>query len=147
MNTGTPNIDCHDIAPRATGSRHRPPARRHAETRRIRWKDQTVHISIGYDASGLTPVEIFYSAGYRSGADMETLVSDLCIALSVMIQHEGITAASLSKSMSTAFDLRTGKRGAGSILGLLLTELERAPAWADAVKCAEAEGREHADGR
>ena len=146
MSADTPNTGCHDPAPHEAGPRHRPPARRHAETRRIRWKDQTVHISIGYDASGLEPVEIFYSAGYRSGADMETLVSDLCIALSVMIQHEGITAARLCKSMSTAFDLRTGKREPGSILGLLLTELERPPAWADAVKRAQAEDREHTDG-
>ena len=60
---------------------------------------------------------------------MEVLVSDLCIALSVMLQQDGVTAASLAKSMSTAFDIRTGAEQPGSILGLLLHELERPPAW------------------
>ena len=73
--------------------------------------------------------EIFYDGGYRSGSNMEALVSDLCIALSVMLQHEGVTAASLAKSMSTAFELHTGAEKPASILGLLLHELERTPSW------------------
>ena len=109
------------------GPRRRLPPRRHSETRRLAWAGQNVHVTVGYDDS-LAPREIFYSGGYRSGSDMEALVSDLCIALSVMLQHEGITAAALGRSMGAAFDLRTGEPMPASILGLLLEELARPPA-------------------
>ena len=58
---------------------------------------------------------------------MEALVSDLCIALSVMLQHEGVTAATLRKSMGEAFDQLTGETVPASVLGLLLEELCRPP--------------------
>ena len=124
------------------------PPRRPSETRKLTWAGNTVYVTIGYDdylgaspvrASNaplerlpkdqLSPREIFYDGGYKSGSDMEALVSDLCIALSVMLQHEGVTAGGLAKSMSTAFELRTGREEPASILGLLLYELERPPAW------------------
>ena len=124
------------------------PPRRPSETRKLNWAGKTVFVTIGYDdylrappvrapnapperlpEDRLSPREIFYDGGYRSGSDMEALVSDLCIALSVMLQHEGVSAASLARSMSTAFELRTGKEKPASILGLLLHEIERPPAW------------------
>ena len=105
------------------------PPRRPGETRKLAWKGASVFVTIGYRVDHLTPCEIFYDGGYRSGSDMEALVSDLCIALSVMLQHEGVTAASLAKSMSTAFEVHSGTEKPASILGLLLYELERPPAW------------------
>ena len=109
------------------GPRRRLPPRRHSETRRLAWAGQTIHVTLGYDTDSLEPKEIFYSGGYRSGSDMEALVSDLCIALSVMLQHDGITAAALGKSMGQTFDVRTGDPMPASILGLLLDELVRPP--------------------
>ena len=35
-----------------------------------------IHVTVGYDTDSLEPKEIFYSGGYRSGSDMEALVSD-----------------------------------------------------------------------
>ena len=105
------------------------PPRRPSETRKLQWAGQTVYVTIGYDEGHVHAREIFYDGGYRSGSDMEALVSDLCIALSVMLQHEGMTAASLAKSMSSEVELRTGREHPASILGLLLYELERPPAW------------------
>ena len=105
------------------------PPRRPSETRKLQWAGQTVYVTIGYDEGHVHAREIFYDGGYRSGSDMETLVSDLCIALSVMLQHEGVTAASLAKSMSCAIELHTGREHPASILGLLLYELERPPTW------------------
>ncbi len=113
----------------AVGTRIPPPPRRPGETRKLTWKEQSVYVTIGYRDDHVTPCEIFYDGGYRSGSDMEALVSDLCVALSVMLQQEGLTAAALGKSMSEAFDLRTGKREPASILGLLLFEIVRPPAW------------------
>ena len=109
------------------GPRRRLPARRESETRRLTWGGQTVHVTVGHDADSLAPKEIFYAGGYRSGSDMEALVSDLCIALSVMLQHEGVTVASLGKSMGRTFDVRTGDPMPASILGPLLEELARPP--------------------
>ena len=100
---------------------------RPSETRRLAWAGQTIHVMVGYEADSLKPREIFYSGGYRSGSDMEALVSDLCIALSVMLQHEGVTVAALRKSMGETFDVRTGDPMPASILGLLMEELARPP--------------------
>ena len=122
----------------ARSRRQRLPDRRFSETRKLTWRERTIYVNVGYDPDGLEPREVFYADGYRSGADMEALVSDLCIALSVMLQQEGVTAASLSKSMGETFDVRTGNPMPASILGLLLEELSRPPVWADALAQAEA---------
>ena len=121
----------------AAGSRQRLPNRRYSENRKMFWKERTIYLSVGYGPDGLAPKEVFYADGYRSGSDMEALVSDLCIAVSVMLQHDGVTAATLRKSMGVAFDQRTGDPMPASILGLLLEELSRPPEWADAVAQAE----------
>ena len=116
-----------DSVPRAAGKRERLPTRRPSETRRLEWAGRRIHVTIGYDPVSREPREIFYNGGYRSGSDMEALVSDLCIALSVMLQHEGIAAATLAKSMGEAFDLVTGDPHPASVLGVLLKELSRPP--------------------
>ncbi len=121
--TGSPD-------PSVRSRRHLPP-RRPSETRKLVRGGQTIFLTVGYDPASWAPKEVFYSAGYRSGSDMEALVSDLCIAISVMLQHEGVTAASLKKSMGETFDLLTGDPMPASILGLLLEELARPPEWAD----------------
>ncbi|MXX87995.1 MAG: hypothetical protein F4213_18775 [Boseongicola sp. SB0677_bin_26] len=126
-----------DAAAVPAGARRRLPPRRHSETRRLAWAGNTIHVTVGYGPDGIEPREIFYSDGYCSGSDMQALVSDLCIALSVMLQHEGVTAATLRRSMGRAFDLRTGEPMPASVLGLLLEELSRPPEWADAVARAE----------
>ena len=114
------------------GSRSRLPNRRLSENRKLVRGGQTIYLTVGYGPDGLEPKEVFYADGYRSGSDMEALVSDLCIALSVFLQHEGVTVASLRKSMGQTFDLRTGDPMPASILGFILEELSRPPEWADA---------------
>ena len=116
-----------EATPPAARRRGHLPPRRPSETRRLAWAGRTVFVTVGYDPSDGAPKEIFYAGGYRSGSDMEILVSDLCIALSVMLQHEGITAAALGRSMGETFDLVTGDPVPASILGLLLEELSRPP--------------------
>jgi len=77
------------------GARQRLPDRRRSETRKITWQPPynvdapttKIYVTIGYAEDALRPVEIFYDSGYRSGSDLETLVSDLCILLSVLLQH------------------------------------------------------------
>ena len=105
------------------------PQRRPNETRKLQWAGHSVFITIGYDKDHERAREVFYSGGYKDGSDMEALVTDLCIALSVMLQHDDVTAADLARSMSVAFELHTGKKKPASILGLLLNELQRPPIW------------------
>ncbi len=126
-----------ETAMATTGRRQRLPNRRYSETRKLFWKDRTIYLTVGYGPDGLEPKEVFYSEGYKSGSDMATLVSDLCIALSVMLQHEGVTVASLNKSMGETFDVLTGEPMPASILGVLLEELSRPPEWADAITALE----------
>lgn len=121
-----------DPEARAAGQRKRLPERRLSENRKLVRGGQTIYLTVGYGLDGLEPKEVFYADGYRSGSDMEALVSDLCIALSVFLQHEGVTVASLRKSMGQTFDLRTGDPMPASILGLILEELSRPPEWAEA---------------
>ena len=121
-----------DLEAKSAGKRRRLPERRRSENRKLVRGGQTIYLTVGYGPDGLEPKEVFYADGYRSGSDMEALVSDLCIALSVFLQHEGVTVASLRKSMGQTFDLRTGDPMPASILGLILEELSRPPVWADA---------------
>lgn len=121
-----------ELETKAVGKRKRLPERRLSENRKLVRGGQTIYLTVGYGPDGLEPKEVFYADGYRSGSDMEALVSDLCIALSVFLQHEGVTVASLKKSMGQTFDMRTGDPMPASILGFILEELSRPPGWADA---------------
>lgn len=121
-----------ELETKAVGKRKRLPERRLSENRKLVRGGQTIYLTVGYGPDGLEPKEVFYADGYRSGSDMEALVSDLCIALSVFLQHEGVTVASLKKSMGQTFDLRTGDPMPASILGFILEELSRPPEWAAA---------------
>ena len=126
-----------DLEAKPAGRRRRLPERRLSENRKLVRGGQTIYLTVGYGPDGLEPKEVFYADGYRSGSDMEALVSDLCIALSVVLQHEGVTVASLRKSMGRTFDVRTGDPMPASILGLILEELSRPPQWAEAAMHAQ----------
>jgi hypothetical protein len=122
------------------GQRKTMNPRRRSETRRIEWVSplnldgwpQKIYVTVGYDeADALTPREIFYDAGYKSGSDMETLLRDLCIVLSVLLQHDGVDLGVFMSSISREVNIRTDQVELGSIVGVLLQELRRPPQWAD----------------
>ena len=126
------------------GLRERLPTRRRSESRKIIWQPPhnvdapktKLFVSIGYAEDGLRPVELFYDGGYRSGSDLETLVSDLCITLSVLIQHDGVQIESFAHSLSKELDLRSGAQKFGSLVGVLINQLLTPPQWAAAVAAA-----------
>ena len=130
--------------PKSAGRRLAPPNRRRSESRKIKWRpphnpdapETNIYVSIGYAEDGLTPVEIFYDSGYRSGSELETMISDLCIVLSIAIQYDGIGAEDFTKSISRERDLILGETRPGSLIGVLLDELTRPPSWAEAVLAA-----------
>ena len=131
-------------AAKHAGERVKPANRRRSENRKIKWRpphnpdapETNIHVTIGYAEDGLRPIEIFYDSGYRSGSDLETQVSDICILISVMLQHEDVDVADFCGSIAHERDLLLGTDRPGSIVGVLLEELQRDPEWANAVKAA-----------
>jgi hypothetical protein len=127
------------------GQRNPLPPRRRSEARRIEWISplnpdgwpQKIYVTIGYDeADALTPREIFYDAGYKSGSDMETLLRDLCIVLSVLLQHDGVELDLFMSSISREVNIRTDQAEMGSIVGVLIKELNTPPQWAGEIAAA-----------
>lgn len=129
---------------KSAGNRVAPPNRRRSESRKIKWRpphnpdapETNIHVTIGYSEDGLRPIEIFYDSGYRSGSDLETQVSDICILISIMLQHEDVQAADFCGSIARERDLVLGIERPGSIVGVLLEEVQRPPQWASAVLAA-----------
>lgn len=128
------------------GPRKALPARRRSEARRIAWVSplnpdgwpQKIYVTIGYDeADALTPREMFYDAGYKSGSDMETLLRDLCIVISVLLQHEGVSIGTFMGAISREVNARTDLVEMGSIVGVLLNELNTPPSWAGEIAAAK----------
>ena len=124
------------------GKRGQLNTRRRSEARRIDWVSplnpdgwpQRIYVTIGYDEDALTPREIFYDQGFKSGSDMETLLRDLCIVLSILLQHDGVDLNDFMGSISREVNLRTEQVQLGSVVGLLLQELNTPPEWADELR-------------
>lgn len=118
--------------------RKRLPNRRRSESRRVVWQsplnpsaaEQTIYIGIGFCEDGLTPREVFYDNGYRTGSDLETLASDVCICLSIFLQHDGVSIGDFAKSLARERNLRIGKAEFASLVGVFIAELQKPPAWA-----------------
>lgn len=103
--------------------RHVLPTRRLTETRRIETRDgHTIHLSVGFDPSDPErPREVFYSAGFKSGSQLEFQIQDDCVLLSLLLQH-GLRPEDVAKSL--ALDEQPGGTMVrASIVGLIVDEL------------------------
>ena len=137
---GPPRAAPHEAATasgRATApARRRLPDRRLTETRRVvhrtpDGRETPVSVSIGYDpAEPARPREVFYDAGYRSGADLEFAVQDLCVVLSLLLQH-GVDPREIGRSLSVSWGPDDAPHH-GSLAGTVAAELLVPPAWAEA---------------
>lgn len=115
--------------------------RRRSESRRVKWRspldamapENTIHITVGFDEDGLTPREIFYDGGYRSGSDLETLASDICIMLSIFLQHDGVVIDDFAKSLAAERSRYSNAEEPASLVGVLVAQLRQPPSWTDAV--------------
>ena len=116
------------------------PARRHLPHRRLTETRQVVHrspdgretplsVSIGYDpAEPARPREVFYDAGYRSGADLEFVVQDLCVIVSLLLQH-GVDPREIGRSLSVSYGADDTAHH-GSLAGTVVAEFLVPPQWA-----------------
>ena len=118
--------------PLCVQKRFQLPSRRLSETRKVETADgATVYLTIGYDpATPGHPREVFYSSGFRSGSQLEFQVQDICVLLSLMLQH-GFTPAELVKSLSKQ-DQPDRSVAFGSLTGLIAHQLTLPPTWEDA---------------
>ena len=114
--------------------RRRLPHRRLAETRHVvhsspDGRATPLSVTIGYDPEEpARPREVFYDAGYRSGADLEFVVQDLCVIVSLLLQH-GVDPAEIGRSLSVSHGADDAPHH-GSLAGTVVAELLVPPAWA-----------------
>lgn len=125
-----------DLGPNL-GPRKQLPSRRFSESRALEWRPplntnaplSDIHITISYDDDGITPREIFYDGGYKSGSDLEALASEICIVLSIFLQHRDVDISQFAKSLTQDLDLRLGRQTWASLVGLFIAELQEPPTW------------------
>ena len=96
-------------------ARQRLPDRRKSETIDVVWADKTWHVSIGFDAQGCAR-ELF-ADGSKIGSEMEALLDDACILLSMLLQSGWQARELVDKLSREAID---PKAPAASILGLIV---------------------------
>ena len=105
--------------------RHDLPTRRLAENRKVTTPEgHNVHLSIGYDPDEPDrPREVFYSAGFKSGSQLEFQIQDACVMISLLLQH-GLRPEDVAKSLSRV-EQPDGTMAYASIVGLIAAELAR----------------------
>lgn len=103
--------------------RHHLAYRRLSETTTIQTScGQTVHLSIGFDPSDpKRPREVFYSAGFRSGSQLEFQTQDACVLISLLLQH-GLAPNDIAKSLSR-LEQPDGTMAYASITGIIADEI------------------------
>jgi hypothetical protein len=84
--------------------RIRPPARRPAVTHKLVWRTETAehsfHITVSLDPDTAKPIEVFYADGQRHGSQLQHIIQDACVLMSLLLQH-GVAPAAIAKSLST----------------------------------------------
>ncbi len=106
-----------------TGERQRLPDRRIQTIQVMRWQGTELQWAVGYDRKGRAR-EVFVN-GHKVGSDIEALVQDGCVLLSLLLQH-GADPKDIAESL--------GREGidpnapAASLFGLLTAELPKVEA-------------------
>ncbi|ACI97507.1 ribonucleotide reductase [Rhodospirillum centenum] len=100
-------------------SRIRRPDRRPAETAEIAFDGQRFTVTIGFYPDG-RPGEVF-ADGARIGSDLDALLDDACVALSLLLQH-GVDPRRLAGSMGRLGDQRPASL-IGAVADLLAGEV------------------------
>lgn len=84
--------------------RNRPANRRPSVTHRLVWHTESAehrfHVTIGYDASTLQPIEVFYGDGQKVGSQLQHTIEDACVLISLLLQHD-VAPWDIEKSLST----------------------------------------------
>lgn len=105
------------------------PDRRHVETRKVFAPNgQVLHLSVGYDPEDPDrPLEVFYSAGLKSGSDLEYHMQDMCVLISLLLQR-GMTPIEVGHSLSR-LERPSGDVTFATLTGFVLHEVSKPPMW------------------
>lgn len=95
------------------------PTRRRNETMTMDWHGQTVSVTFGYDDQGNLR-EIFADVA-KQGTDLNALISDWCVIVSIAIQH-GISPADLARSLTRVPEPMRGRDATvpASLIGTIM---------------------------
>jgi len=106
-------------------ARHGLPPRRLADTIKITTEDgHFIYLTIGTDPDDpLRPREVFYAGGFKSGAQAEFQIQDVCVLISLLLQH-GHRPEEIGRSLSRD-ERPQGDATFGSIVGIIIEELGR----------------------
>ena len=77
-------------------ARQRLPNRRPVITHSLDYSGDRYHVSVGYDLTA-QPKEVFIR-GSKSGSDMDSLLDDVAVVVSVALQN-GVNVAELKRSL------------------------------------------------
>lgn len=100
-------------------TRSRLPDRRPNVTTERQWGVHIITVTVGFDPATGDPRECF--ANVKKGGDLQAMVADACVAISIALQS-GTGAAELAKSMSRVPDYMNGAEATapGSVMGTIL---------------------------
>lgn len=82
------------------------PSRRRNETFTLDWRGQTVSVTFGIDAAGRVR-EVFADIA-KTGTDLQALLADWCVIVSVALQHD-IPPSALARSLCRVPDPARGE--------------------------------------
>ena len=104
--------------------RHVLPTRRLTETRRVRTPEgHSIHLSVGFDPDEPDrPREVFYSAGFKTGSQLEFQIQDACVMISLLLQH-GLKPDDIAKSLSLV-EQPDGSIAYASHVGLIVCAID-----------------------
>ncbi|MEJ6707503.1 MAG: hypothetical protein QNK92_01560 [Amylibacter sp.] len=112
--------------------RKKLPTRRLSEVRKVALGEgRNIFITVGYDPKAPTePKEVFYDSGFREGAELQFIATDICIMVSVCLQA-GYTPEKIAKSLSKVTHDRPGGEEIdhGSMVGVIVAQLAIPPLW------------------
>lgn len=114
-----------------TPKRERLPNRRIQESRKlVTPTGHTVHLSVGYHPRNPeSPAEVFYSGGLKEGSDLEFQMQDICVLISLLLQHQ-MPPVEITKSLSRR-ERAVGGMEYASLVGWVVDEIRKPPSWVD----------------
>jgi len=106
-------------------TRRRLPDRRPSVTLPVVWRteggEQHFTLTAGYDPETGALAEVFYSDGQKTGSQLQHTVQDVCVIISVALQH-GVAPAEMSRSIGRVPVY--GATAPASPIGAILDALE-----------------------
>lgn len=105
------------------GSRARLPARRPSVTMVIEWRGMDIVVTAGFDPASDALREVF-AQGPRFGSDLDSVVADACVVISLALQH-GARPGGMLRSLGTVPVMSDGveTEAPASVVGAIVAAL------------------------